>query len=370
VLDLAGTIIRGLIKDGVLTHEHGLDSLDGEDFREWLARPGASTVSVHSGPIQGLYDLVFGYENGEVGRPNFAAGVALRSLVCIGLKYKGSIFWKMQAGMGDTVFAPPYLVLKERGVKFKFFHRVKNLALSSDKRRIERIELGIQAQLKPGQSEYDPLVNIKELPSWPAEPNYDQLLQGDDLKRRRINLESFYAQWDDPAQEVIEAGKDFDRVVLGISIASFPYICRELLEGNDRFAAMVDKVKTVRTQAFQLWFKKDLPAMGWKQPSPVVDAYIEPMNTWADMSQVIDKELWPDGEVGNISYFCGPLTGDTPPPDQHLTAPLAEARVYENALSFSQASLGFLLPNASLASPPIRTGSISICWPIRRMAKG
>lgn len=351
-LDLAGTIIIGLLEDGVITHQAGLDALDDSDFREWLTRHGAASEVVFSGPVQGLYDLVFAYENGEVGRPNFAAGVAIRSLVCIGLCYKGSIMWKMQAGMGDTVFAPPYLVLKERGVKFKFFHRVKNLGLSQDRQRVEKIDLAIQAQLVAGSEEYQPLVVINDLPSWPNKPDYDQLLQGAALREGNIDLESFYTGWHDPATTTLELSKDFDRVVLGISIASLPFICPELIAANPRFAAMVERVKSVRTQAFQLWLKPDLAGLGWKGPSPVLDAYVEPMNTWADMSQVLDKETWPAGAVGNISYFCGPMVGDTPPPADQSVPALAQARVRENALSFVQAFTGFLWPKATPPGNP------------------
>ena len=41
--------------------------------------------------------------------------------------FKGSIFWRMQAGSGDVVFAPLYQALRARGVRFSFFHRVHDL---------------------------------------------------------------------------------------------------------------------------------------------------------------------------------------------------------------------------------------------------
>ncbi len=44
--------------------------------------------------------------------------------------YRGAFFWKMQAGMGDTIFTPLYQALKQKGVTFRFFHRVEDLALS------------------------------------------------------------------------------------------------------------------------------------------------------------------------------------------------------------------------------------------------
>ncbi len=36
--------------------------------------------------------------------------------------------------MGDVVFAPFYEVLKQRGVRFEFFHRLENVALADPER--------------------------------------------------------------------------------------------------------------------------------------------------------------------------------------------------------------------------------------------
>ena len=48
------------------------------------------------------------------------------------LCYKSAIFWKMQAGMGDTIFTPLHQVLEKRGVRFEFFHRVDRLELADE----------------------------------------------------------------------------------------------------------------------------------------------------------------------------------------------------------------------------------------------
>ena len=76
---------------------------------------------------------------------------------------------------------------------------------------------------------------------------------------------------------------------------------------------MVAKVATVRTMAFQSWMNKSLADLGWRDQSPVMDAYVEPMNTWADMSQLIVRENWPaSSNIRNIAYFCGPMEGWIP----------------------------------------------------------
>ena len=55
----------------------------------------------------------------------------MRFRICLG--YKGGIYWKMQAGMGDAVIAPLYLGLKKRGVYVRVLSPGKSLGLSSDK---------------------------------------------------------------------------------------------------------------------------------------------------------------------------------------------------------------------------------------------
>ena len=83
--------------------------------------------------------------------------------------YEGAIFWEMQAGMGDAVAAPLYEVLKRRGVKFAFFHRIESLGLSEDGTRVATIQVARQATLKGG--DYEPLVEVKDLTCWPSAPS-------------------------------------------------------------------------------------------------------------------------------------------------------------------------------------------------------
>lgn len=102
--------------------------------------------------------------------------------------YKGSPFWKMQAGMGDTVFAPLYEVLQRRGVHFEFFHEVTRLRPSEDGSRIATIELRRQVELVDGT--FDPLADVGGLPCWPSTPDWSQLRDGEQLRADGIDLES------------------------------------------------------------------------------------------------------------------------------------------------------------------------------------
>ena len=335
-----------------MLEELKFDKLDDKDLRQWMREHGAAEITVKSAIINSFYDLVFAFEQGNTNKPNFAAGVALRSMLNIGFGYKGAIFWKMQAGMGDVVFAPIYQVLKARGVKFEFFHKVKQLHLDAKKQRVQSIDIARQVTLK--HPDYDPFIDVKGLPCWPSQPRYDQIIdeQARELKQRHIDLEHSYTpeQWRDPGEITLQAGKDFDDVVFGISLGSVPLLCKELLDASEPWRTMVDKVLTVRTQALQLWFNQDLHQLGWQDGSPVMCGYVDPLNTWADMSYLIAREDWPsDQNVQNISYYCGPMTDTVPNED-------ADERVRQNSLDFCRQAINHLMPKAT------RAGSTELDW--------
>jgi uncharacterized protein with NAD-binding domain and iron-sulfur cluster len=349
LLDLTVAMVRGIICDGVLYR--GFDCIDQYDAMEWLKRHGCENAD--SCLVRGMYDLVFAYEKGDVKRPNFAAGTALRATLRILFTYKGAILWKMQAGMGDTIFTPLYKLLEHRGVKFKFFHRVQNLGLSADRSAIDTIDIDIQATVKPEvikkQGGYQPLVSVKNLLCWPSTPLYDQLEQGEQLKGDGTDLESAWCPTS-VDKITLKRGQDFDQVVLGISIGAFRYICPKLIEASTAWANMVAQIQTVQTQAFQMWLTRDAAGLGWvAKERAVVGAYVEPLDTWADMSQVLDKEDWlPADNVQNVSYFCGVLDEGVIPPFTDCKFPAQEAaRVKKQALDFLQNNAQPLWPRAT-----------------------
>jgi uncharacterized protein with NAD-binding domain and iron-sulfur cluster len=346
LMDLGLTIIRGLIADGVMFDSREFDVLE-EDLQSWLSKHGASELSCHldkSAVVRGLYDLVFAYIDGETTQPSLAAGPALRAIFNILFRYKGALAWKMQAGLGDTIFAPIYMVLKRRGVKFAFFHKVQHIGLTADKSAIQRIDIARQVTLLEGGDEYDPIVWVRGVPCWPAAPDYSQIAEGDQLQRQNIDLESFWTTWKDVEHLTLEAGVHFDQVIFGISLGAVPYICSELITAAPQsWGAMVRQVRTVRTMAFQLWVGKTLQELGWNDPSPVLDAYVEPLNTWADMSQLLIREIWPEGrEPKSVGYFCGQML-------ESIKPEMAVANVTEVAHEFVSHALAGLWPKLEIS---------------------
>ncbi len=340
VADLGASMLIGLLRDGAF--HHGLEPLDVWDFREWLGRHNCSPAAINSAPVAALYDLAFAYQDGDSQKPQFAAGTATLGLLRLCLDYKGAIFWQMEAGMGDTVFTPLYLVLKARGVRFKFFHRVEELGLGDGNRQIDTITMSEQVKLRPGLEEYDPLQPVGELLCWPSEPLREQIEDGERLAG--YNLESFWTDWPNARTFDLQRGRDFDDVVLGISVGALPFLTKQLMAADERWAAMVTGLQTVRTQASQLWFAPDTAALGWKSSTALFGSYVNPFSSGSDFSHLIPRERWQEPNLPqSLWYLCDamPDAGEPFPPRTDAGFP---RRAYEQVRANTRAYLGSAAP--------------------------
>ncbi len=346
-LDLGGAALRGMVADGVVTH--GFDVIDHEEISHWLAKHGARPETIDSPLVRAVYDYAFGFRHGMTDHAHRAigAGTFLKGSMRLFLTYKGSIFFKMRAGMGDTIFTPYYKVLKARGVKFRFFHKVRELKLDHSKQAIEHI--GIDRQATVLADDYDPFVRVADLDCWPSQPQFDQLAEAEALRSRQINLESSWTDWEPVGRVTLQRGQDFDEVVLGISIAALPAVAGDLIAADPSWRHMVEKVETVATQAMQLWLRPDTGDLGWQHGDSILTAYADPMNTWADMTHLDASETWPEADrPGSIAYFCGPLADpDHLPPFTDTGFPArAVADVRDQSLRWLNGIIDTLWPMA------------------------
>ena len=319
--DTVLTIIRGLADEGVLTAPGRLRALDDHDFRAWLTHHGADPLTVESPLIRGVYDLAFAYEGGDSERPAFPAGLGIYLSGRMFFDYQGSIFWKMRCGMGDAVFAPMYEGLVARGVRVEFFHTLENLQLGEG-RLVDGIELSKQTDLAPGVEDYQPLVDVDGLPSWPAEPLTDQLAAP-------LGADSEYL-WADPPGPMpvaLRRGADFDIAILGVSLGMVPYVAGELVQSNQRWRAMVDHVGTVPTQALQLWLSPTQQELGFEHDDVTISGFVEPFDTWAAMNHILEFESWPDDGPQTLAYFCNALQTHQPPDVAGQAAALEQVRL-------------------------------------------
>lgn len=340
--DLMFTTVRGILADGLLTHPKGFSAINDEEYRDWMERHGASPETLDSPLVRGVYDLVFGFQDGDPARPRFAAGLGLFLSGKLFFEYRGAIFWKLEGGMGDVLMAPLYEALSERGVRFEFFTRVEALRLAIEDDSIAAVEVSRQVTLPAGPDSYRPLIDVGGLPCFPSQPDLAQAADP------RTDFESIWSSAGEGQVTVLENGRDFDRIVLAIPVGMIPYICAEIVESNPRWRSMVDHLGTVATQAFQVWLSVDSSELGWDRPGVTMTGFVKPFETWSSMDHLLAVEQWPpDDRPRTVTYFCNTLpTAGSPDRNDRDFPKLEHERVRENAIAFLKEGVRHFWPGA------------------------
>jgi uncharacterized protein with NAD-binding domain and iron-sulfur cluster len=357
LLDLACSFITGLIRDKAL-EPGGMGELDRYDYREWLARHGASELTLASPLVTGWYDSIAAYEDGDVRRPNVSAGATVYALLYAGFGYKGAFAYQPARELGDTWVAPLYAALERRGVRFKFFHRVWNLEAKDG--AIERIT--VENQL-PGAAldGYDPFVSVCRRAAWPDQPLYERLgnvpvqpdprnPDGPPLDPRDFDLEDFYTRWRGEQRDLLRR-RDFDSVIYAMPVGTVAHYCSQLVAQSTAWRELVQHLQGVDTQSLWLYFKPTLAELGWQYPRPVLTAYAQPFSTWEEMSYLVECETWPASDVpGTVCSLFGSMSGPTyaPGPDDPGTYPDDQRAQLQRAVHhFCTEQVGALWPRAT-----------------------
>ena len=337
------------------------ERIDHLDYREWLRLQAAPIgadlpeLAWDSALVRAVYDLIFSQSSG------FGAGTALYDTLNMLLSYRGQLYYRMNGGMGDVVFAPLYLWLRRQGVKFRFFQRVRKLHLEPGApQRIGHITLEQQVDLPGG--EYDPLFPAGGRACWPNAPLDERLPPSE---RRRLQAGGY--DLESGSERVgklhqLRRGRDFDLVVLGIPVGAFqhePELVGELTAAHRPFAEMVAGIGTASTRAFQNLDRPRCARAGLEPTAAMLGAYERPFGSWADMTQVLPQEGWEAGRVKGVHYFCGvdeqeEQGGQARQDEQCGQAGQDEPgphsqhhRVRKDAIDWMQSCLPGLLPNWS-----------------------
>jgi hypothetical protein len=245
----------------------------------------------------------------------------LRFILEVVYGYRDAPLWRMVAGTGDTVFAPMYRVLQQRGVDIKLFHRVTALRPSADGTLLGEIELVKQVETKGGQK-YDPFRKLGELDVWPNQPKWELL---DAVPVPPPDYEHDTTVSVGPPI-ILQAGTAFDLAIVAIPPPVLDQVAAPLVALSDAWQIALGQSCSVSTQALQLWLRPDAAALGWTLPPAILTAYAKPFDSWADMSVLLRYENWPAQDLPySIAYLCGCLkVGDPGSPatgaDAWLTA--------------------------------------------------
>ena len=177
------------------------------------------------------------------------------------------------------------------------------------KTSIVQIEFYRQVCLRDGT--YNPTIAPKQcngyLECWPDAPLWDQIMDGDNPTLRCLDFESYWCSYYVDTV-TLQQGPQFDDVVLAIPLGAFkkmnaaPGPCDELIEASDRFRAMTEMATLVRA----LPCRPGATAMrpNWDGRHHCSDRWAlrkrrsypparNPLDIWADMSQVLKYEPWP-----------------------------------------------------------------------------
>ncbi len=238
MMDFACAMGIGLLRD--LVPSKGLSAIETKEFRAWLAEHGASHETLYAPFVCMWYSSVAAFEDGDQLRPNMSAGVSVMAIFKAVFTFKGHFAYQMRAEMGDTVIGPVYECLRARGVKFKFFHRVRDL-VPGDDNTIDQIIIEQQVTLKSGDpASYQPFTELNGFKVWPNDPLWDQIKQkpADPAE----NLESFYTKWRGETLPPLQRGTDFDSVVLAMPVDVLTTYCPKLIERSQKWRDMTDNV--------------------------------------------------------------------------------------------------------------------------------
>lgn len=382
LIDFYAGLLRGVIADELF--EKGVGRIDHLSHRTWLRMHGVAERTLDSPIAQTTCNICFQYEDGDTTRlPNMSAAAYVMFTVRLVLS-PGAPMWFFRAGTGDTIIAPLYRVLRDRGVRFAFFHKVKDLELASDGTSLASVVCERQARPKGGDFAYDPLEELdfdveggnEKLPCWPGEPLFDRLENGDELRtflegRDDLtdgpapdpprDLESYWCP-KPPGAEVVKLawGEDFDYVVLGLSIAAIPIVAPALVETHAAlWKPALHHGRTIATQQIQCWFDEDLSEMGWNPDRTggganrlVGPTYNQPMPDLCDFSDLIGWEKWPAPRPKSLLYFCGPMQDPSSVPSFEDTSypRLAYQRIGWEGASYLRTAMGPVFP-AGTANP-------------------
>lgn len=301
----------------------GFDAIEDLDYRAWLGRYAPPWVpkrlTTESPPVDALYDLAFSH-----GR-TLGAGTTLRVVLRMLLDYEGHVAYKLNGGMGDVVFAPLLLALRDRGVAVRLRHEVVGIELDPDRDRVARIRMARGTDVVSGaELDFPACLRQKglDLGVWLEQPTLE-------------------AQPPDEPDPVLVAGRDFDVAVLAIPVGAHlagPFaFAGALAQRNPAFGRMARGLATVPTQALHLWLDADLASLGWPHGPDMLISYTRPFNSWVDMSHVTRLECWPQ-RVPTLAYFCDAL------PDADIGSRPPQQVVDQNADDFIAGPLRALWP--------------------------
>lgn len=318
MIELGLVCVEGIYKDVYNNKSKTYDwhQINSYDFRKWLTKHGGSEELLEFSIVRFIYYGTFGNiygGSGNIESGKIAADIGIKMITKIS-SYKGCFVWYLAAGTGGTFIAPLVLVLKSRGVKFNYFHKLKEVSYSKTN-NIQNIKIDVQVDLKDKDLEYNPFIIQKGIHQWTSKPDYNQIdeEQANLLRKNKIDLESTLCNWKPISSKTLSFKRDFDIVVLATSIKPLKYVAKDIIDKKESWKNMVDHIATTPTLNVQFWLNRDDAELGFhhsqwglaprQYPNTVI--YQDYLYSWTSMSYIEKAENWTIHKPKQISYWCG-----------------------------------------------------------------
>jgi uncharacterized protein with NAD-binding domain and iron-sulfur cluster len=310
-LDLLLALIRGVCSpEHRLLEDGDLDRVSAWEFSAWFAHHGADPKTIaDSRLLECMYDIPFGYLGGDRERRVLEASTALRFSYRMLAGYKHALAFLLEAGAGETLVAPLFELVCERGARYRPFHRLARLELDAAQRNVERLIFVRAARVRAGHDRYDPLLTRAGLRGFRADPDWTQLIDGEQLAARGVDFYSRFGDRGEQTEVTLERGRDFDDVVLALPLGSIMpdgdghSPVRAWLDAHPPAQACLSKLQLVPTVAAQIWFEQSAEQLGLAERAAVT--WARPYSVVCNMSPVIEREGWPTPGPGACVYLCG-----------------------------------------------------------------
>lgn len=353
-LELAAAFLDGIFADIVL-EQREISEIDGMDFRDWLVRHGAARSIVKQNRfVRALYDTMFQYPDGEIAKASYGAGTASQVVLRMLGTYRGALAWELQAGAGEALIAPLFEVLRARDVEFHFFHKLTGVGISPDGVSVSSLRFDRQVRLKDPTIDFEPPELRFGFMGWGTTPNWGKIKDGERLEALKVDLESHWCN-EKVCTFQIERIADFDEVVLAVPLGvlkdfgSGESPCQELINSSEQFKSMTEKLQLVPSISVQLWTSIGLADLGWTAPKPALVSGPEPLDIWADMSQLRVGEIYANGApAASLQYLCDvfPSTLYKRPSTQLGVKDEAQAKALYRATDWLTTKASVLWPRA------------------------
>ncbi len=315
-LDLYWTIMKGIVEERLW--EKDLNTLDKEDFRDWMKRHGALDHTLICAMTFVVPNIMFSYRDGDSTNPPTMSTASWLGWILRTFLGTGDYFYFMAAGTGESAILPLYLALKERGVRFEFFHKLTGIEVGEgeDGKTVEQLEFQRQLSLKKG--EYDPLQKVPGKPwrVWPSHPLWEQIRFADD--NRYIDFEKWYSPDGVGAKPRVlkrgGRGKDsFDYVVWAVPPSMIEHLAPKSL--GKQWSRTAAAMSTTPTQASQLWLTHSTEELGWavdkkkygRTARYISGSFPNPLNCMAVFDDLIAAENWGADAPKGLVYFCSQI---------------------------------------------------------------